>query len=52
MQLRKLSFCNSILNPQLRELESASSMQATEPYKNAAEYYQQQHPERDECVDI
>ena len=32
MQLSELSSCNSIPNTQLRELESARSMQATEPY--------------------
>ena len=37
MQLRELSSWSSILNTQLRELESANSMQATEPYKNAAD---------------
>ena len=50
MQLRELSSWNSILNTQLRELESANSMQATEPHKNAAMYWQQQYPEGDECT--
>ena len=45
MQLSELSSCNSTLHTQLRELESVSSTQATEPHKNAAKCYQPQYPE-------
>ena len=50
MQLSELSSCNSILDTQLMELESANSMQATEPHKNAAMHRQQQYPKRVECT--